>query len=146
MKIIFLLFTDSPNCQCSECLNSTKILSSTVSGLVPKIKCSMIPGPVQDQNNGPGASSWTYGYQIPLKHNHSFSSVDEEDENTNHLKISPPSKSRLSLNLVGKDKTSNSPRSPRKLSKFLRSSFSKLMQIGNSSDQSSEYNPSSGMI
>ena len=128
------------NCQCQECSNSSKILSSTVSAMahgVPKIKCSMIP--TNPTDNGV-ASSWTYGYQIPFKHNNSFSSVDEEEDfsylssthnnQDNHLRPSPPSKSRLSLNLVGKDKSS-SPKSPRRLSKFLRSSFSKLMQLSN---------------
>ena len=128
------------NCQCQECSNSSKILSSTVSTIahgVPKIKCSMIP--TNPTDNGV-ASSWTYGYQIPFKHNNSFSSVDEEEDfsylssthnnQDNHLRPSPPSKSRLSLNLVGKDKSS-SPKSPRRLSKFLRSSFSKLMQLSN---------------
>ena len=104
----------------------------------------MISAPTTPNNAAHGvASSWTYGYQIPLKHNNSFSSVDEEDDdvNPNQLKPSPPSKSRLSLNLVGKDK-STSPRSPRKLSKFLRSSFSKLMQIGNGNEQNELTSPS----
>ena len=82
------------------------------------------------------ASSWTYGYQLPLKHNSSFCSVDEEENlespcNTeaedNNKSPCTRSKSRLSLNLVGKDKST----SPRNLSKFLRSSFSKLLQITN---------------
>ena len=101
------------------------------------------------------ASSWTYGYQIPFKHNNSFSSVDEEEDCLNlhhnqspqensHLRPSPPSKSRLSLNLVGKDKSS-SPKSPRRLSKFLRSSFSKLMQLTNTESNSDQANNSSGM-
>ena len=57
-------------------------MSSTVAATgVPKIKCSMISSAnPMNTDNGGVASSWTYGYQIPLKHNNSFSSVDEEDD------------------------------------------------------------------
>lgn len=81
----------------------------------------------------------------------SFCSVDEEDDNilspdrpgsrtssqdNSQVRPSPPSKSRLSLNLVGKSAGSGaSPKSSRKLTKFLRSSFSKLLQLSNNHDQ-----------
>jgi len=63
------------NCNCDEC--ATKILSKTVSEL-PKIKCSFVSAPATPINHHI-ASSWTYGYTSPLKHNSSFSSVDEEE-------------------------------------------------------------------
>ena len=136
------------NCSCDECMS--KNLSKTMSE-VPKIKCSFVSAPATPINNHI-ASSWTYGYNSPLKHNSSFSSVDEEDPMAAmDVPESPPdpeflrpcnhagsnqdgdesvhtpsrSKSRLSLNLISsKDK---SP-SPRLIPKFLRSSFSRLLQ------------------
>ena len=135
------------SCPCPDC---NTILSTTVATTtaVPKIRCSIISDPATHINGV--ASSWTYGYQIPLKHNTSFCSVDEEDDDLqidheetgrspgNDSKSSPSrSKSRLSLNLAGKDK-SISPRSPRKISKFLRSSFSKLLQLTNTENTGAE--------
>ena len=107
----------------------------------PKFKCQ-ISAPSTPINNTTVASSWTYGINIPLKHNSSFGSVDEEDEKTPsklELVESPKrSKSRLSLNLVGKEKSA-SPRSPRKISKMIRSSFSRLLQLnGNENDNNPE--------
>jgi hypothetical protein len=143
----------------------SKFLSASV---VPKIRCSNVSAPATPITAGysPIASSWTYGYHVapPLKHNTSFSSVDEEsyfpppaDDHQDHMmdsnqlrpdqheQIPGPirSKSRLSLNLMGnvnKDKSptlSAGPRSPRILPKMLRSSFSKLFQRGNGVGESS---------
>jgi len=109
----------------------------------PKFKCQ-ISAPSTPINNTTVASSWTYGINIPLKHNSSFGSVDEEDEKTpsklDVLESPKRSKSRLSLNLVGKEK-SHSPRSPRKISKMIRSSFSRLLQLnGNENDNNQDTN------
>ncbi len=70
----------------------------------------------------------------------------ETDENS-QIRPSPPSKSRLSLNLIGKSGTGASPKSPRKLSKFLRSSFSRLLQLNNNneSDQQQASSPTSSI-
>ncbi len=70
------------SCPCPECnhghiptassANSTKLLSTTVA-TVPKIKCHIISEPVTPVGGHGGvASSWTYGYQIPLKHNNRY--------------------------------------------------------------------------
>ena len=133
--------------------NSSR-LSSTVCE-VPKIKCShYVSSPTQPQFEAVGgvASSWTYGYQCPLKHNSSFSSVDEEsyqdetivapeiDERPeleaeaasccNSDQLPTRSKSRLSLNLIASKEKEKSP-SPRLLPRFLRSSFSRLLHKTN---------------
>ena len=162
------------NCACDEC--SSKVLSKTVSNEVPKIRCtSYVSAPVTPINHV--ASSWTYGgYNSPLKHNSSFSSVDEEDpamlsesmepesptgsaagmdpdylrpdQSVRGMKSAgdreeddgrPPSrsKSRLSLNLISSKQ--NTP-SPRLIPKFLRSSFSRLLQKSNQEKNSNTLN------
>ena len=161
------------NCACDDC--SSKVLSKTVSNEVPKIRCtSYVSAPVTPINHI--ASSWTYGgYNSPLKHNSSFSSVDEEDPamlsgsmeaesptgsaagmDPDYLRPDqsvrgtksgdredddgrPPSrsKSRLSLNLISSKQ--NTP-SPRLIPKFLRSSFSRLLQKSNQEKNSNNLN------
>ena len=115
------------------------------------------------------SSSWTYGFTSPLKHNSSFSSVDEEEcipidpeypgSPTNHPDFlprpdrsdgtTPPdhdptiipsrSKSRLSLNLITSKEKSPSPRI---IPRFLRSSFSKLLhKTQNNNTSTEEHSP-----
>ena len=111
------------------------------------------------------SSSWTYGYTSPLKHNSSFSSVDEEEtipidpgSPTNHPDFlprpersdgtTPPdhdinpipsrSKSRLSLNLITSKEKSPSPRI---IPRFLRSSFSKLLHKTQNNTSTEEHSP-----
>ena len=119
--------------------NGTQELSQSV---LPKFKCQ-ISAPSTPINTTV-ASSWTYGVHVPLKHNSSFGSVDEEDELRPALdpEVQSPkrSKSRLSLNLVGKEKSA-SPRSPRKISKMIRSSFSRLLQLNNDNNERDDTTP-----
>ncbi len=138
------------SCDCRKC--QSKLLAYSCidkEAVLPLIKCSIVSAPTTPMNeiSQDIAASWTYGADFPssrhkLRRDTSYSSVEEElGEELIEERLAPPSssnilggktksKSRLSLNLLGEKpekSLGSSPRSPRLIPKFLRSSFSKLL-------------------